>query len=498
MPLQREKYRLQARRWACLLVGALMAACDGDGGGSFIATPTPTLGPLPTPTPTPSAYAVSALVSDGSVPAVTIDHDLINPWGVVFAPDSPVWVANNATGTATLYDGAGLKEPLVVALPGGINGPADPTGIVSNGTTDFVVSNGTSSAAATFISDGEGGTLIGWAPAVNQTNGIIAYDDGSGGAVYKGLAIAADHGANFLYATDFHNNKIDVFDKDFRRVASAGRFSDPSLPAGFAPFGIQAVAIGGEPLLFVTYAQRTSGSNGNVNGAGLGLVNVFDTSGTLRTHFVPMGGNLNAPWGIALAPATFGSLSNTVLIGNFGDGLINAYDPATGAFVDSIRDSAGQPIATPGLWGIAFGNGAHDQPVTTLYFAAGIANEAGGLYGRIVLAAGGGFSATPGTSPTDTLPPTVSLEIPGPHAIASGIITVLATVTDNVGVVSVEFFAGATSIGIARSPPFFIDWNSITVANGSVTLAARAKDAAGNVTTSAPVIITVSNLPRRP
>jgi uncharacterized protein (TIGR03118 family) len=213
------------------------------------------------------------------------------------------------------------------------------------------VSNGTSSAAASFIFDGEGGTLIGWAPAVNPTSGIIAYDDGSGGAVYKGLAIAADHGANFLYATDFHNNKIDAFDKDFRKVAIASGFVDPALPAGFAPFGIQAVTIGGRTVLFVTYAQRASGSNAHVNGAGLGLVNVFDTSGTLLRHFAPIGGHLNAPWGIALAPAAFGSLSNTVLIGNFGDGIINAYDPATGAFVDSIRDSSGQPIATPGAVG---------------------------------------------------------------------------------------------------------------------------------------------------
>lgn len=247
MPLKREKHRLQVRRAAGLLVGVLLTACGGDGGVSatFITTPTPTPGGMPTPTPAASAYAVSALVSDGSVPAVTIDRDLINPWGIVFAPGSPVWVANNATGTATLYDGTALSN----------------------------------------------------------------------------------------------------------------------------------------------------------------------------------------------------------------------------------------------------------QPVTTLFIAAGIANEAGGLYGRIDLAARGGFSGAPGL-PTDFRPPTVRLSNPaGPHAMVSGIV---ATVTDNVGVVSVEFFAGPFSIGIATAPPFFVDWDSTTVANGDVRLTAQARDAAGNVGTSEPVDVTVSNLPSPP
>jgi uncharacterized protein (TIGR03118 family) len=485
-----------ARHWACLLAAVVLTACEG-GDASFTAPATS--GQVPTPTRT--AYSGRVLVSDGSLAAATADRNLINPWGIAFAPDSPVWIANNATGTATLYDGRGLKDPRVVALPAGMNGAANPSGVVFNGTTDFRVSNGTQSAAASFIFDGEGGTLIAWAPTVDPANGIIVYDDGGGGAVYTGLAIAADRGANFLYATDFRNNKIDVFDRDFTKVAAAaGAFTDPSLAAGFAPFGIGAVTTGGETVLIVTYAQRAPGSNAAVNGPGLGLVNVFDTSGALLRHLVPVGGNLNAPWGIALAPAGFGSLSNTLLIGNFGDGVINAYDPATGAWVESIRDSAGQQIATPGLWGIAFGNGARNQPVTTLFFAAGVANEAAGVYGRIDLADSGSFSPSPGGgspdgSPADSVPPTVSLSSPASNSMVSGIITVAATATDNLGVVSVEFFAGPFSIGVATPPFFAINWNSATVANGRVTLSARARDAAGNVATSAPIVVDVSNLP---
>ena len=494
MPLQRAKYLLRVWRWGAAVVVALLTGCSGDA----VVVVGASLDGLPLPVPTPSGYTMSALVSDGSVSAVTIDHQLINPWGIAFAPDSPVWVANNATASATLYDGTGVKDALVVALPGGIIGPADPTGVVYNGTNDFLVSNGISSAAARFIFDGERGTLIAWTPAVDGTRGIIAYDDGNGGAVYKGLAIAADRGANLLYATDFRNNKIDVFDRDFRKVVSTGGFVDGTLPEGFAPFGIQAVTLGGETVLFVTYAQRAPGSSADhVNGVGLGLVNVFDTSGTLLRHFVPRGGRLNAPWGIALAPSTFGSLSNAVLIGNFGDGLINAYDPATGAFVGAISDASGQPLAIPGLWGLAFGNGVRNQPIATLFFAAGIANEVGGLYGRIDVSGGSGSPLAPGV-PRDTSPPTVRLSNPpGSHAMVSGIVTLQATVADNVGVVRVEFFGGPFSIGIVTAPPFVLDWDSTTVANGDVTLVARATDAAGNVGTSDPVVVNVSN-PQRP
>jgi uncharacterized protein (TIGR03118 family) len=434
---------------------------------------------------------MTPLVSNGSMAGTTTDPNLINPWGIVFAPNAPVWIANNGTQTSTLYDGAGAKQSLVVNLPGGMNGAANPTGIVANGTTDFVVSNGTKSAASQFIYDGEGGTVLAWASMVDPANAIIVYDDGKGGAVYKGLAIAADSGANFLYATDFHNGKVDVFDKDFHKVTVSGGFTDSALPSGYAPFGIQALQIGGKTAIYVTYAQHAAGSDANVNGAGLGLVNVFDTKGTLISHLVPVGGQLNAPWGVALAPASFGALANDVLIGNFGDGVINAFDPSSGAFVDSVKDSTGQPIANAGLWGIAFGNDAANQPSTSLFFAAGIANGAAGLYGRIDAGAGAGAGA-------DAVAPTVALTAPSDGTSVSGSVPVTANAADNVGVASVQFFAGTTSIGTATTAPFTVNWDTTTVANGSIALTAQAKDAAGNATTSAAINVTVSNATSAP
>lgn len=462
----------------CVATAALLVACGGYNGGSSMTT-TP---PPPPPPPPPSAFTMSPLVSNGAVANTTTDQKLINPWGIVFAPNLPVWIADNGTQSSTLYDGTGGALPLVVNLPGGANGDADATGIVANGTTDFAVSSGTVSGPARFIFDGEGGMILGWAPTVDATNAIVAYTD-TGGAVYKGLAIAADSGANFLYATDFHNNKVDVFDGSFQKVTTTGGFADPTLPAGYAPFGIQALQIGGQTVIYVTYAQRAPDSDDETDGAGLGLVNVFDTKGTLLKHLVPTGGKLNAPWGVALAPANFGTLSNDVLIGNFGDGVINAYDPSTGTFVDSVKDANGQPIATAGLWGIAFGNGARNQPTNTLYFAAGIGDEAAGLYGRIDLGA---------TAP-DIVPPTVTLTGITAGATVSGTISLGANATDNVGVASVQFFAGGNPIGTATAAPFTVDWNTTTLANGDVSVTAQAKDAFGNVTTSQAITVSVFN-----
>ena len=432
---------------------------------------------------------MSKLVSDGSVTAVKTDANLKNPWGIVFAPGAPVWVANNGTDTSTLYDGTGLIQALVVHLPGGINGAAGATGIVNNtSTTDFAVTNGTTTAAARFIYDGEGGTIIGWAPTVNATNGVIAYDDGAGGAVYKGLAIANDGTGNFLYATDFKNNKVDVFNAQYQKVTVTGGFTDPTLPAGYAPFGIQAITSGTTTSIYVTYAQKSTTSNDNVNGAGLGLVNVFDTKGALLSHLIPVGGKLNAPWGVTMAPAGFGDFSSKLLVGNFGDGVINAYDPTTGAFIGAIGDSNGLAIASPGLWGIAFGNGARNQPTTTLYFAAGIANEAAGLYGRIDLGA---------TAP-DIAAPTVTISAPAASASVSGTTTVSATATDDVGVANVEFFAGTTSLGKVTAAPFQVSWNTANTPVGAVSLTAVAADAAGNKTTSPAVSVTVAAAPPPP
>ena len=238
-----------------------------------------------------------------------------------------------------------------------------------------------------------------------------------------------------------------------------------------------------QTLIYVTYAKQDADAHDNVNGAGLGLVDVFDTQGTLKTHLIATGGALNAPWGMALAPATFGTLSGTLLIGNFGDGRINAYDPSTGAFVAALSDATGTALAIPGLWGIAFGNGALNQPTNTLFFASGPNDEADGLYGRIDLGA---------TAP-DVIAPTATLTAPAQGATVSGTVTLMATASDNVGVVTVKFFAGTTLIGTATTPPYSVTWDTTTAAAGSVSLTVQAVDAAANIGTSGAVTVTVAN-----
>ena len=342
--------------------------------------------PEPTPPPEPevNTYLNTVLVSNGVIPAPTIDANLVNPWGMALAPDGPWWIANNATQTATVYNGIGRKLPDLANLPGGTNGPANPTGLVFSGGQDFVVSNGILTAPARFIFAGMNGTLIGWSPDVDPANAIVTYDDAEGGAVYTGLTLAFNGTANFLYAADFANNKVDVFDGTFQKVTLPGAFTDPSLPPDYAPFGIQAVLTSsGQTEIYVTYAQREPDTAEETPGAGLGIVNVFDTQGNLLRALIPAGGNLNAPWGVALAPGNFGIFGGLVLIGNFGDGTINAFDPNTGAFMDTLRDQAGQPIVIEGLWAIAFGNAQRQQPSNTLFYTAGAAGETAGVFGRI-------------------------------------------------------------------------------------------------------------------
>lgn len=359
-------------------LGAAVVSCGGGGGDSgMMQTPMST-----TPPPVvASSFSATALVSDADRGAAHVDTNLINPWGIAFNPTGFVWIANNGTSTSTLYDGNGVPQSLVVAIPAGSGGSANPTGIVYNGSSDFKVTQNGVSGAAAFIFVGEGGTVSGWSPGVNRTNAVTAVDTGADGAVYKGLAIGAYAGANYLYAADFKNGAVDVYDTSFHKVTLAGgSFADPSLPAGYAPFGIQA--LGGK--IYVSYAQRSGSGPDEVDGAGLGYVDVFDPSGALIRRLVSNGA-LNAPWGMAMAPANFGSFSNMLLVANFGDGKINAYDPTTGAAMGTLGNPDGSAIVIDKLWGIAFGNGVNNQPTNTLFYTAGPGDEAHGLYGRLDL-----------------------------------------------------------------------------------------------------------------
>lgn len=328
------------------------------------------------------------LVSDIPGLAQVLDKDLVNPWGLSSSPTSPIWVADNNGGVSTLYNGAGAKLGLTVAIPAPDGGPGGaPTGTVFNPTPDFPIStaDGKKTAKSIFLFDTEDGTVLGWNPGIGGTNATIAVNrstavDSAGdvGAVYKGLTNGSVGTNNYLYAANFRFGTVDVFDGKFHLVTLGGTFTDSALPKGFAPFGIQN--IGG--LIYVTYALQNAAKHDDVKGPGNGFVDIYTTSGTLVQRFAS-GGSLNSPWGLALAPATFGNFHDNVLVGNFGDGRINGFTTA-GTFRGQLKSETNAPIQNDGLWGLRFGNGGNGGDVNTLFFAAGINDEADGLFGSIV------------------------------------------------------------------------------------------------------------------
>ena len=333
-----------------------------------------------------SAYRQTNFVSDWPGVGLIQDPLLVNPWGITFRGTSPFWVANNGTSTSTLYRGdVGVPPSPIVKNPGlaGITIPGGlPTGTVGNSTVDFVVSSGPASGAANFLFASITGNISGWnpnVPAAGSTQAVIMASHP--GHVYTGLAIGNNGMANLLYAADFANDHIDVFNATFGLTAVPGNFVDATIPADFAPFNIQN--LGGS--LYVTYARVDPMTGLDIEGVGNGFVRKFDTNGVRDITFAINQGQLNSPWGLAIASANFGIFSNALLVGNFGSGnpSIHAYNPSTGAFLGTLQDESGTGIVIDELWGLIFGNGGNGGDVNTLYFAAGIGEEEHGLFGSL-------------------------------------------------------------------------------------------------------------------
>ena len=358
-----------------------------------------------------TSFVQKNLVSDlASLNPVTVDPNLVNPWGIAFGPTSPLWVADNHSGVSTLYQGNGTIVPIngtgfvTIPLPTGINPPppAAPTGIVFNNTSGFPVSG--SGKPAAFIFDTEDGTISAW----NGGNNAVIEVDNSGnnftepdpakqtGAVYKGLAEASYKGNTFIYATNFRSGKVDVFDSDFKPFFDFGpnAFKDTHIPSGYAPFGIQTI----NGNLYVTYAKQDEFKHDDVAGVGNGFVDVYEPNGTLIQR-VASRGSLDSPWGVTVAPAGFGQFSGALLVGNFGNSHVNAFDLRTDKFLGQLTGPNGKPLVlnggfqntttpgdTKGLWTIAFDNGVSNGQTNAMYFTSGINDETDGLFGTVTIA----------------------------------------------------------------------------------------------------------------
>jgi uncharacterized protein (TIGR03118 family) len=336
-------------------------------------------------------YQRTDLTTDNSSVSATapnVDPNLVNPWGMARSSGSPWWISDNGTSLSTLYNSIGAPRSLVVSIPAPNGQPGGtPTGTVFNYTGAFDVGP---QQPAVFLFATEDGTISGWNPGANATAAILKVNR-SGKAIYKGLALATTAQGPRLYASNFQSGRVDVFDGNFQRVHMGEGFHDPKLPRDYAPFGIQNV--GGN--IVVTFAHRAPGSKDEDHGPGLGFVDVFDTSGELLLRLQHVD-SLNAPWGIAQAPGDFGVFSHRLLIGNFGDGTIHAFNAVSGRFEGTLLDSTGAPLAIGGLWGLSFGGdttatataSANNGLATELFFTAGANDENDGILGKITAADG--------------------------------------------------------------------------------------------------------------
>jgi uncharacterized protein (TIGR03118 family) len=353
--------------WLC--AGALLGAAAGSLPAQSASAP-------------PNNYLVHNLVSDLANTADHQDPNLVNPWGLGFGP-TPFWVGNNGKGTATLYDGIGAVIPLVVAIPqAGDAGTAGPvTGVMFNAfasnSSAFDVQAG---MPALFIFCSEDGVISGWNEVVSGPKASILFDNSKSGAIYTGCAVGGTAAAPYLFAANFHAGTVDVYDGNLdlnpapysqsglpEPYSGSSSFSNPAIPAGFAPFNVQNI----DGTLFVTYAEQDAKKYASVGGPGNGYVAMFNLDGSLIANLVSQGA-LNSPWGMAIAPANFGPFAGALLVGNFTDGKINAYNATSGAWLGTLNDATGNPIAIPGLWSLDFGGGAQGEDPGTLYITAGI------------------------------------------------------------------------------------------------------------------------------
>jgi uncharacterized protein (TIGR03118 family) len=417
-----------------------------------------------------SAYVQTNIISDGAVPAAMTDPTLINPWGVSIGPQ--FWIDSAGSGYSLVEDASGNKA-FAVAVPPALSTSTHgtPAGTIYNADASlFPITGG----SAQFLFGTLDGTIAAWNTSTPQAVTLI--NNSANGAVYTDIALDTTANGSYLLAANFASGNVDVFNSNFVSASLTGGFSDPSIPSGYAPFGIHS--IGGK--IFVTYAQRNAQGRENV-GAGLGYVDVFDTEGNLIQTAISQG-NLNAPWGMALAPAGFGSLGGDLLVGNFGDGVINAYDPNTFAFIGQIQDDTGAAIANSGLWEIVFGTNAVGDS-NTLYFAAGINGQKDGLFGSIALvptasAANFTFQASTSTvNVTSSQPGTATLTLGSQNGFSGAVtlscsglpsnatcsfspsdVTLASSATDNITVTIAEVTTPTSpnpyeSGGLSRSHP---------------------------------------------
>jgi uncharacterized protein (TIGR03118 family) len=317
-----------------------------------------------------NGYQQTNLVSNIPGMAAVTDSRLVNPWGIAESGTSPFWISDNGAGLETLYNSAGTAQATVVTIqppPPPPPATGNPTGVVFTNNATF------NNSTYTFMFATESGSIQGWRSALGANAEVVST---SPTAVYKGLATGVTGGNAYLYATDFHNGAITVVPST-GAPALGGNFTDPNLPAGYAPFGIQNIS----NQLFVTYALQDATGHDDVAGAGNGFVDIFDLNGNFVKRLISQG-VLNSPWGLAMAPASFGAAGGDLLVGNFGDGTINAFNPSTGALVGTLA-SLGNPLVNDGLWGLTFGNGGNGGLTTSLYVTAGLNDEADGLFARI-------------------------------------------------------------------------------------------------------------------